>query len=130
MSFNDPISDLLTRIRNAKTAKHRYVDVPKSKELLSVLNVMQEKGFIEKLLVNDEKRVVRAYLRYTPARESVITDLQRVSSPGRRLYVSFDKIPSVRSGLGLAIISTSKGVVDGAKARSLKVGGELLCVVW
>ena len=130
MSFNDPISDLLTRIRNAKTAKHRYVDVPKSKELLSVLNILVEKGFVEKLLVNDDKRLIRAYLRYAQGRASVITTLQRVSSPGRRCYVGYSDIPRVLSGLGIAIVSTSKGVVDGEKARSMKVGGELLCVVW
>lgn len=130
MSLNDPISDLLTRIRNAKTAKHRYVEVPKSNQLLSVLNILVEKGFIEKLLVNDEKKIVRAYLRYSHGRQSVISILNRVSSPGRRVYVSYQDIPTVLSGLGVAIVSTSKGVVDGEKAKALKVGGELLCVVW
>lgn len=130
MSFNDPIADLLTRMRNAKVAKHRYVDVPKSKELLSVLNILVEKGFVEKVLVNDEKRVVRAYLRYSHGRQSVITTLDRVSSPGRRIYVGYKQIPTVLSGLGVAIVSTSKGVVDGEKAKAMKVGGELLCVVW
>jgi len=130
MSFNDPISDLLTRIRNAKTAKHRYVGIPKSRELLSVLNILVEKGFVEKLLVNDEKKVMRAYLRYAQGRQSVISTLNRVSSPGRRVYVSYKDIPIVLSGLGVAIVSTSKGVVDGEKAKAMKVGGELLCVVW
>ena len=130
MSIHDPISDLLTRIRNAKTAKHRYVDVPKSKELLSVLNILAEKGFVEKLLVNDEKRIVRAYLKYASGRQSVISILNRVSTPGRRVYVSYKDIPTVLSGLGVAIVSTSKGVVDGEKAKAMKVGGELLCVVW
>jgi small subunit ribosomal protein S8 len=130
MSFNDPISDLLTRIRNAKTAKHRYVEIPKSRELLSVLNILVEKGFVEKLLVNDEKKVMRAYLRYVQGRQSVISTLNRVSSPGRRVYVSYKDIPIVLSGLGVAIVSTSKGVVDGEKAKAMKVGGELLCVVW
>lgn len=130
MSFNDPISDLLTRIRNAKTAKHRYVDVPKSRELLSVLNILVEKGFVDKLLVNDDKKLVRAYLRYSQGRGSVITALKRVSSPGRRCYVGYNDIPRVLSGLGVAVVSTSKGVIDGEKARALKVGGELLCVVW
>lgn len=130
MSINDPISDLLTRIRNAKTAKHRYVDVPKSKQLLSVLNILCEKGFVEKILVNDEKKLVRAYLRYSHGRQSVISTLNRVSSPGRRVYVGYDKIPTVLSGLGVAIVSTSKGVIDGEKAKAMKVGGELLCVVW
>lgn len=130
MSLNDPISDLLTRIRNAKTAKHRYVEIPKSNQLLSVLNILVKKGFVEKLLVNDEKRVVRAYLRYSHGRQSVITTLDRVSSPGRRVYVSYQDIPTVLSGLGIAIVSTSKGVVDGEKAKAMKVGGELLCVVW
>lgn len=130
MSLNDPIPDLLTRIRNAKTAKHRYVEIPKSNQLLSVLNILVKKGFVEKLLVNDEKRVVRAYLRYSHGRQSVITTLDRVSSPGRRVYVSYQDIPTVLSGLGIAIVSTSKGVVDGEKAKAMKVGGELLCVVW
>ena len=130
MSIHDPISDLLTRLRNAKTAKHRYVDVPKSKELLSVLNILVEKGFVEKLLVNDEKKLVRAYLRYAQGRQSVISTLKRVSSPGSRCYVGYKDIPTVLSGLGVAIVSTSKGVVDGEKAKSMKIGGELLCVVW
>jgi small subunit ribosomal protein S8 len=130
MSINDPISDLLTRIRNAKTAKHRYVDVPKSKELVSVLNILVEKGFVEKLLVNDAKRLVRAYLRYAQGRQSVISTLKRVSSPGRRYYVGYKDIPCVLSGLGVAIVSTSKGVIDGDKAKAMKLGGELLCVVW
>jgi small subunit ribosomal protein S8 len=130
MSLNDPISDLLTRIRNAKTAKHRYVEVPKSNKLLSVLNILVEKGFVEKLLVNEEKKVVRAYLRYSQGRQSVISTLSRVSTPGRRVYVSYQDIPTVLSGLGVAIVSTSKGVVDGEKAKAMKVGGELLCVVW
>jgi small subunit ribosomal protein S8 len=130
MSLNDPISDLLTRIRNAKTAKHRYVDVPKSKELLSVLNILLEKGFVDKLLVNDDKRLVRAYLRYAHGRSSVISTLKRVSTPGRRCYVGYKQIPTVLSGLGVAIVSTSSGVIDGEKAKSMKVGGELLCVVW
>jgi small subunit ribosomal protein S8 len=130
MSINDPISDLLTRIRNAKTAKHRYVDVPKSKALVSVLNILVEKGFVEKLLVNDEKKLVRAYLRYAEGRQCVISSLKRVSTPGRRFYVGYKQIPHVLSGLGVAIVSTSQGVIDGEKAKSLKVGGELLCVVW
>jgi small subunit ribosomal protein S8 len=130
MSLNDPISDLLTRIRNAKTAKHRYVDVPKSKELISILNILVEKGFVEKLLVNDDKNLLRAYLRYAQGRQCVISSLERASSPGRRLYVGYKDIPTVLSGLGVAIVSTSKGVVDGEKAKAMKVGGELLCVVW
>lgn len=130
MSINDPISDLLTRIRNAKLAKHRFVEVPKSKTLLSILNILAEKGFVEKVLVNEEKKVVRAYLRYASGRESVISELKRVSSPGCRQYVGHTDIPRVLSGLGVAIVSTSKGIMDGEKARALKVGGELLCVVW
>lgn len=130
MSMSDPIADLLTRIRNAKMARHRFVDFRFSKEKLSIVKVLEAQGFLDKVLVNEEEGKVRAYLRYGQGREPVIQDLKRISSPGLRRYVGYDKIPVVLGGLGIAILSTPAGIVDGQKARELKVGGELLCLVW
>lgn len=130
MSFNDPIADLLTRIRNAKLAKHRFVDFPLSQMNLGIIKVMQTHGFVEKLLVNDEKKLARVFLRYTDGRKCVINDLKRVSKPGLRRYTGYKEMPSILGGLGIAIVSTSKGIMDDATARKAKVGGEILCFVW
>jgi len=130
MSYNDPISDLLTIIRNGKMAQHRYVDVIISKIKLSIVKILKEKGFIENYIVNDEKRKIRVFLKYTATREAVIQGLKRLSKPGLRRYTSYQKIPQIFGGMGLMILSTSQGVIDGEEARALKVGGELLCCVW
>lgn len=130
MSMHDPISDLLTRIRNAKQAKHRYVDFPISRVKLAIVQVLQEKGFVEKVLVNKEKKVARMYLKYANGRECVINELKRVSMPGLRRYASYKDIPRVQGGLGVAIVSTSKGIIDDTKARNEKIGGEILCLIW
>jgi small subunit ribosomal protein S8 len=130
MSLSDPISDLLTRIRNAKMAKHRFVDFPFSKEKLNIVKILQEQGFIEKFLVDEENSKARVFLKYTQGREPVIQGLKRISSPGLRRYVGYKNIPRILSGMGVAIISTPQGIIDGETARKLKVGGELLCFVW
>lgn len=130
MALNDPIADLLTRIRNAKEAKHRYVDVPKSSVLGRILQVMQDTGFVESFLPNEAHRKFRVFLKYTEGRRSLIQGLKRVSSPGLRRYVGYDKIPVLFRGLGVSIISTPKGIFDGETARKMKIGGELLCYVW
>lgn len=130
MSTHDPISDLLTRIRNAQAAKHRYVEFAKSNMLVSIVRILKQQGFIENFLVDDQKRLVRIFLKYTPQRESVIQGLKRVSTPGLRRYVSSRSIPKVLGGFGIAILSTPNGVVDGETARKANVGGELLCTVW
>jgi small subunit ribosomal protein S8 len=128
--MHDPIADLLTRIRNARLAKHRYVDFRLSAMKLIIVKVLLEQGFVDNYLVNDEKGEGRVFLRYTNGRDPVIQGLKRVSSPGLRRYVTYREIPKVLGGMGAAILSTPKGVLDGETARKMKVGGELLCLVW
>jgi len=129
MTHTDTIADLLTRIRNGKDAKHKYVDVNLSKLNQAIVGVMKSKGFIANYLINEKKRQMRVFLKYR-ARESLIHGLKRMSKPGLRSYVKYQNIPRVFSGLGIAILSTPSGVIDGGQARTLKVGGELLCIVW
>lgn len=131
MTISDPIADFLTRIRNALKAKHRYVDIPFSKMKASIAEVLEKRGYVEKILLDAERRVIRVYLKYSKGtRASVIQGLKRVSKPGVRYYVGSSEIPRVLSGLGLAILTTPKGVVDGEEARRSKIGGEVLCYVW
>lgn len=130
MAFNDPIAELLTKVRNAKDAKHRYVDLVFSRMKVKILEILKNHGFIENFLVNEEKHKIRIFLKYTRNREPVITGLKRVSRCGLRRYIGHSSIPRVFNGMGVAIMSTPKGVVDGETARNLKVGGELLCTVW
>ena len=130
MSFNDPIAELLTKIRNAKGAQHRYVDMSFSKNKVKILELMRAHGFIENFLVNEEQFKMRVFLRYTKERQSVIRNLKRISTSGMRRYVGYQDIPRVFNGMGLCIMSTPKGIVDGETARNLKVGGEVLCTVW
>lgn len=130
MAFNDPIAELLTKIRNARGAQHRYVDLSSSRIKVKILEILKSHGFIENFLVNEEKFKIRVFLRYTKARESVIHGLTRISKNGLRRYIGYADIPKVFNGMGLAILSTPKGVLDGETARNLKVGGELLCTVW
>ncbi|HJX40353.1 MAG TPA: 30S ribosomal protein S8 [Anaerolineales bacterium] len=137
MSISDPIADMLTRIRNSLMAGHQLVSMPSSKVKLAIAGILKEEGFIESFeQVQPEGRpnqVLRLQLKYVGerrARKPVITGLQRVSRPGRRSYIGKSEIPWVRSGLGIAILTTPKGVMTGARARQLGVGGELLCMVW
>lgn len=130
MAFNDPIAELLTKLRNAKDAQHRYVDLNSSKIKLKILEIIKENGFIENYLVDDEKHKIRIFLRYKKNRQSFLNGLRRISTPGNRKYVKYEDIPHVFSGLGISIVSTCKGVVDGETARNLKIGGELMCTVW
>lgn len=130
MSFNDPISDLLTRIRNAKLAKHKYVDVIFSRMIKDILEILKKKGFVQNFLLDSDKKKIRVFLKYSKQRESVIRDLKRISKPGQRIYLGYKKIPRVLDGLGISILSTPIGVVDDEQARNEKVGGELLCLVW
>ncbi len=130
MAFNDSISDLLTRIRNARSQLHRFVDIPISKVKMNILKVMQQQGFIENVILNEEKRKMRVFLKYAKGMNPVITGLKRISSPGLRRYVGHQEIPRVFGGLGIAILSTPHGIVDGETARQKKVGGELLCYIW
>lgn len=129
--FSDSVADLLTRVRNAKTAKHKYVDVHWSKLNKAIVEVLKEKGYITQFLVNKGQRKIRVFLKYIrKERKSVLHDLQRVSKPGCRIYVGWREIPKVFSGLGMAILSTPSGVISSDEAKRERVGGELLCVVW
>jgi len=130
--MTDPIADMLTRIRNAVRSGKREVEiVPKSRMKVAILNTLKREGFIEDFEVEEGiKGKVIVKLKYTPQGESVITNLERVSKLSRRIYVSREKIPRVRNGLGIAVISTSKGILSDREARRLKVGGEVLLYVW
>lgn len=132
MSVTDPIADLLTRIRNANLANHDTVEVPASKLNIEILRILRDEGFIKgfELLKDAKFPTARIELKYGPKREKVITNLKRVSKPGLRVYAKRDKIPRVLRGLGIAILSTSKGVMTDREARKLGVGGEVLCYVW
>jgi len=132
MSMTDPIADMLTRIRNACKAKLKRVDIPASKLKREIARVLLEQKFIKnyKYIDDDKQGILRVYLKYTSYEESIITGLKRVSKPGCRIYVKADKVPAVLNGLGVGVISTSKGVLTDKQARRLKVGGEVLCFVW
>ncbi|ADU65102.1 ribosomal protein S8 [Desulfurispirillum indicum S5] len=129
---SDPIADMLTRIRNANQEKHDKVDVPLSKLKLHVVKLLKEEGFIRGYNVMKKGKfdVIRISLKYTPSGDRVISGLKRVSRPGRRVYVKSEEIPKVFNGLGIAIVSTSSGVIVDRLARKQKVGGELLAYVW
>lgn len=137
MSINDPISDMLTRIRNAIMASHQLVSLPSSKIKVAIAKIMKDEGFITSYEVVDGKvigqKVLRIRLKYIGERRErkpVITGLERISRPGRRVYAGTQEIPWVLSGMGVAIVSTPKGVMTGQRARQLGVGGEVLCKVW
>lgn len=128
----DPIADLLTRVRNSVKARHRKVDVEPSSLKLNIVDILKKTGFIKnyKLYRQDNRGILRIYLKYVGKNEPVIQGLRRVSKPSRRVYAPYTKIPKVLGGIGVAIISTSKGVVADQVARDNKVGGEVLCTVW
>ena len=133
MTMTDPIADMLTRIRNANQMRHETVDVPASNEKRAILNVLVNEGYIkgfEETKDENEKPVLKVSLKYTANKERVIRKLQRVSKPGLRVYAEADKLPKVLNGLGIAIISTSKGVMTDRDARKAKVGGEVLAYIW
>jgi len=132
MAMSDPLADLLTRIRNAGMVKHGSIDVPLSKMKSGVAAILKREGFITDFKVIEDKvqGVLHIEMRYDNRREPVINGLRRVSKPGRRIYVKYDQIPKVMSGLGIAIISTSKGILTDREAREQRLGGELLCEVW
>lgn len=131
--FTDPLADMLTRIRNAHKAKFEIADIPSSRLKAGVANLLKREGYIKdfKVLSGDNnKKILRISLRYDKQNQPVIAGLKRVSKPSLRVYARKDTIPSVMSGLGVAILSTSKGIVTDQDARNLKVGGEVLCFVW
>ena len=132
MSITDPIADYLTRIRNAARARHSKVDIPASNILKEITRILLEEGYIRNYTtINDSKQgILRVYLKYNKDRESAIAGLKRVSRPGYRRYTGVEKIPRVLNGLGIAILSTPKGILTDKEARREKVGGEILCYVW
>ncbi len=133
MSMTDPIADMLTRIRNACGSKHRRVDIPASKLKIEIARILKENAYIQdyKTVETEEGRtVLRVILKYAHGGQPVIRDLQRVSSPGLRKYVGASSIPRVRNGLGMAILSTSQGIMSDRQARQSRTGGELLAYVW
>lgn len=132
MHITDPIADMLTRIRNAGAARHTTVDIPASNLKKAIAQILLDEGYIKDFKVTDEgaQGLIKVTLKYTANKEKAITGLRRVSKPGLRVYVGADELPKVLKGLGIAIISTSKGVVTDKKARELKVGGEVLAFVW
>ena len=129
---SDPVADLLTRIRNGSRAEHEKVDIPSSKLKVRIAEILKDEGFIKNYRVLDDPKqgTLRVYLKYGPANEKVISGLVRVSKPGRRVYVTHDKVPNILAGMGVAIVSTSRGVCTDRDARKQKVGGEVLAYVW
>lgn len=132
MSFNDPVADLLTRIRNAQQAQKKWVDVPASNLIIRISHVLKEEAFVRDfILIKDKKQgVFRIFLKYDDNLLPVIQHISRVSKPGRRIYANSYKLPRVLNGMGISILTTSKGVISNKKAKALKVGGEVLCQVW
>ena len=134
MTMSDPIADVLTRIRNANTAKHDFVDVPSSKMKLAIAKILLDEGYIAKYdIIKDDNGfdVIHIDLKYgADKNEKIITGLKRISKPGLRIYASKDELPKVLGGLGVAVISTDKGVITDKEARAAGVGGEVLCYIW
>ena len=132
MQITDTIADLLTRIRNANTAKHATVDVPASNVKKAITQILVDEGYVKgfQVIEDGKQGVIRITLKYGDNKSSVITGLKRVSKPGLRIYSSCADMPKVRKGLGIAIVSTSKGIVTDKKARELNVGGEVLAYIW
>ena len=130
--LSDPVADLLTRIRNASRAEHEKVDIPASKLKLRIAEVLKEEGFIKNFrLIEDNKQgMLRVYLKYGAGGEKMISGLIRVSRPGRRVYVTKDKVPSILGGMGVAILSTSRGVMADRDTKKQQLGGEVLAYVW
>ncbi|GHV30250.1 30S ribosomal protein S8 [Synergistales bacterium] len=134
MHVTDPVADMLTRIRNANTVYHEMVDMPMSKLRLEIARILKDEGYIRNYkTVTDPKLPVptlRVYMSYGTGRERVIQNLKRISKPGRRIYVGKDDVPKVMGGLGIALVSTSKGLMTDAGARKNGLGGEVICYVW
>ena len=132
MHITDPIADMLTRIRNANSARHDTVDVPASNMKKSIAQILLDEGYIKSYQIIDDGKqgIIRITLKYGENKSQVITGLRRVSKPGLRIYSSCEDMPKVMKGLGIAIVSTSKGVMTDKKARELNVGGEVLAFIW
>lgn len=132
MGMTDPVADMLARIRNATVAKHSKVDIPASRMKISLAKILKSEGYIKnyKVLKDQSHGVLRIYVKYDEANQGVIVGLKRLSKPGRRVYVKKKDIPVVLNGMGIAVLSTSKGILTDREARKQNVGGELLCSLW
>lgn len=132
MRVTDAIADTLTRIRNAISAHHISVEIPSSKLKISMLKILCNEGFLKKFVVSEDGKqgMLKVFLKYNPDKTSVISNLKRVSKPGMRVYTKADSLPKVIGGLGIALISTSKGIMTDKKARCMKLGGEVLAYIW
>ncbi len=132
MAINDHVSNLLARLRNAQMARFDKVELPSTRVLENIVSILKEEGFVKnfRVLPDPKQSVLRVYLRGEPETGYAIKGMRRVSRPGRRVYVGKDEIPIVKNGFGIAILSTSRGVMTGEKAKKLAIGGELLCQVW
>ena len=132
MSMTDPVADYLTRIRNALHAKYNYVDIPASNLKRKMTRILLEQGYVKKyIIIKDGKQgLIRIWLKYDEEKNPVINKMIRVSKPGRRQYVSVDELPRVKNNLGIAILTTPKGVITANEARRQNVGGEVLCYIW
>ncbi|AXB82851.1 30S ribosomal protein S8 [Megasphaera hexanoica] len=130
MVMSDPIADMLTRIRNANSAYHEKVEMPASTMKAAVLNILKEEGFVKNYETVDEGKTLKVTLKYGSNKEKVITGIKRISKPGLRVYASKEELPRVLGGLGIAVISTSQGVMTDKKARKLGLGGEVIAYVW
>jgi small subunit ribosomal protein S8 len=128
----DPIADMLTRIRNAAMIRSEKVDIPASRMKLEIAKIMKEEGFIRayKILKDKKQGILRITLKYTPENESVITGIKKISKPGRRVYVGHDSVPVVMGGVGISVLTTSRGILGDKTCRREKVGGEVLCYIW
>ncbi len=132
MQITDPIADLLTRIRNANSSKHETVDVPASNMKKAIVDILDKEGYIKsyKVIEDGKQGVIRINLKYGPNHEKVISGLKRVSKPGLRFYAGADELPRVLKGMGIAIVSTSKGIMTDKQARKANIGGEVLAFIW
>ena len=132
MTRTDPIADMLTRIRNANIVGHKSVDIPGSKIKKSIAEILMEEGYINgfEFIEDDKQGLIKIEMKYGPAGEKVINGIKKISKPGLKVYAKAAEVPRVLGGLGIAIVSTSKGVISDKKARELGVGGEVICYVW
>jgi small subunit ribosomal protein S8 len=130
--MTDPIADMLTRIRNALINRYGSLEIPASRMKVEIARVLKEEGYINHytLIEHEIKKTIKIELKYTPEKESIITEIRRVSKPGCRVYVNKNEIPRVKGGLGISILSTSRGIMTGIQARHSGVGGELICTIW
>ncbi|MDR0854411.1 MAG: 30S ribosomal protein S8 [Clostridiales Family XIII bacterium] len=132
MTMTDPIADMLTRIRNANTAGHTSVDVPASKMKKSIAAILESEGYINgyEVIEDDKQGVLKIQMKYAPNKQKVISGIKKISKPGYKVYVKAEDVPKVLGGLGIAIVSTSKGVISDKEARQQGIGGEVVCYVW